>query len=199
LEAKNAALSIKLELSQQAHQSIHESTLNLMKSSQEQASRMAFEHSKQSMDILRSEFAQTAALIESFKKRIYDLESKLAATENSNDQRVVELENNLFSTERELQSLTKIHAGCEERLKISREGLSPSVLELDRVLTYELEAGAKNREFILKLALEKQSNEAELQNRSLIKELRLKEMQIKKFKTEMDMILRGIQQARNVS
>jgi hypothetical protein len=204
LESKNAALSMKLELAEQAHQSIHESTLKLMKSSQEQASRMAFEHSKQSLDILRSELrkeqaAQTAALLESFKKRIYELESKLADSENPNDGRVQELENKLFSVERELQNVITIHAGCEERFKVYKEGSPPSALELDRLLSriYELEAGAKNRELILKQALEKQSNEAEMQNLVLMKDLRLKESQIKKFKTEMDLILRGIQQARN--
>ena len=204
--SKNTELAMKLELAEKSHQSLHESTLNLMKSSQEQASRLAFEHSKHSLDILRTELrkeqaSQNAVLVDSFKKRIYDLESRLAAAQDpESDTLIQELEKRIADLKGDYQNLSIKHAGCEERLKRAREGVPPSLSELDRLINriHELEASAKNREAILKSNLEQQTSQIAKENEALTRTVKIKEAQIKKFEREMEQIVRTIHVAKSL-
>lgn len=201
--ARNSSLQLKLELAEKAQQSLHESTLELMKSSQQQASKLALEHSKHSMDVVRNEMKkehqiQTAALIETFKSRIYELETRLSSAHDPHSVLVSELQDKHIQLEKEYQRLLVAHQGCEERIKRSKEGIPPSLAELDRLSSriQELEGSAKLRETLLKQEAERRQSKSDLENQSLKREIKVKEGQIKKFQAEIVAIVNGISKQR---
>ncbi|KAJ3328479.1 hypothetical protein HDU91_004091, partial [Kappamyces sp. JEL0680] len=180
-----------------AQQSLHQSTLDIMKSSQRQASKMAFEHSQQSLVVLRDELraeydTKLRSISQTYKQQIMDLETEIWKLKSSSA--VAELETKYSDLETQYQALATTHSSCVRRMERLSQTSSPSVVELDRLTSriLELESSASVRESMLTRSLQSETERSELEKNNLLREIKSKDWQIKRFQTELHSIVEAL-------
>ena len=199
---ENSSLKFKVELAEQAQRAFHESTMEIMKSSQQQTSKIAFEHSRYSIEMLRSELRQElqvqhANLIESYKSRISELETQLMKeTPDHNEPKSSEarlLNEKYLDSKDELEQLKMVHSRCEERFKRTREGLPPSLAELDRLCSRIQELETMNRSRGRSLShQENHPPPIDFEKEALAKQVSQKDAQIRSFQRDLSELVYGI-------
>lgn len=213
---RNDLLKARLEASERTQVVMQNSALELLKTSQKETSLLAFEHSRHSLELLRTELrqeqkVQSAALIESYKHRILELERTIE--EERLEPHNIDLrdrEDRAVRVQGELDEISITHSRCEERFRRLREEVSPSLAELDRLSSriQEMETSARNQVSRMKEKLgssyqnsqnyeiQREVRKFRRENDTLVGQVRLKDVQIRAFQKEVDELIIGISNLR---
>ena len=191
--SKNTSLKLQLEVCQKSQSMARESTIELMKSSQQQTTQFAFEHSKQSVEFLKNELrheqlAYHNKIIETYESQISDLEFRLNQQKNGTDQ--YDLQNRFDKVQQDYDELFFLHSFCESRIQRASTNIPPSLAELDRLTKriQELESSSNTREAMLRSRKIDISN-YDYDKENMARELRLKESQIRGFQKELNELI----------
>jgi hypothetical protein len=191
---KNRTLQLQLEVSENSQKMARESTIELMKSSQQQATQFVLEHSKQSVEFVKSELRQEQLtqqlnIIENYKIQIADLECRLNKEQAGSEKHLLQQK---FSTlQQDFDELYSLHSGCEPRFRRATSNLPPSIIELDRLTSriQELELSSKSREALLTRYRKVEISNYDQEKENMAEELKLKESQIRAFQIELSSLI----------
>ena len=153
-------LKYRLEISEQTRKSVHETTMTILKQSQEESAKIAMDHHRQAMAALLSEVkadnqAQFQSLVDNETAQIRE---QLDATEKEQQKvrlRVMELgrlneelESEVSAGKELCETLRKKIRQLEDDLEQSRRGWPPSMHQFEALIQQirDLETSAKKRE-----------------------------------------------------
>jgi predicted nucleic acid-binding Zn-ribbon protein len=185
--SKASTLEMRLELQENARKTIQQTTLDLLKETQRESSKMAFTHTQKSIDLLKLEWKREQELILGQRERehrshIQRLQKQLER------EGVAQIRKELYQMEQQYQELQKEHSDCLSRLESLQSGATPSSAEFDRLAAKikHLEAKSSQSDLARELGLVKK------ECTELKKSLKAKDLRIREFGKEIEDLLNGI-------
>jgi predicted nucleic acid-binding Zn-ribbon protein len=189
--SKASTLEMRLELQESARKTIQQTTLDLLKETQRESSKMAFTHTQKSIDLLKQEWKKEQELILGQREREH--RSHIQRLQKQLDREgVSQLRKELYAMEQQYQELQKEHAECLSRLESLKSEATPSLAEFDRLAAKikQLEAKSSQSDLARELGLAKK------ECTELKKSLKTKDLRIREFEKEIDDLLNGIIQVK---
>jgi chromosome segregation ATPase len=200
---ENENLKLKIELLQGSRDSMQETTMQILKQTQLQSSKLAFVYSQNTMEMMKREWLKEYELKGEHSKKkcrekLNNLEKQISNLKSALENSVIEknrYSERLASLNKEYNELHSVHLHCESRIEIIRNGVMPSLQDFDLLSEklHSLEGISKAREENLRYSLEmkhsKVKKDFESYKVEISKRLNQKNNQIKEFQTEINSLV----------
>jgi hypothetical protein len=185
--SKASTLEMRLEMQETARKTIQQTTLDLLKETQRESSKMAFTHTQKSIDLLRQEWKREHDLILEQKSKEYKHQIQKFQQQLQTDG-LDQLKKQMYLLQVDYDNLKKEHQDCLERLEMLKNGASPSTAEFDRLSLKikQLESRQSQSEIAKELTVIKRERD------DLKSSLKARDGRIREFEREVQSLLDGI-------